>query len=213
MINFREASFSFTLFLILIDVLIPPVELPAEPHDEDALVSLFFVVVFLWRLPLGLRVGLAGAASIAGLQLWRKCVGGRWASGKPCPEVSAGFFWQLFGGLLVVGGWGLRAWSKIVLGESFKYQIAAPDELIVAGPYAVWIHPSYAGFMAQLFGALMLLFVTLRRRVPILLTVFTVALAVLYLRILDEEAMLQQHFADAWAAHRASRWRLVPYVW
>ena len=32
-------------------------------------------------------------------------------------------------------------------------------------------------------------------------------------RVKDEEAALAGHFGAAWERYRASRWRLVPFVW
>ena len=52
--------------------------------------------------------------------------------------------------------YGLRRWAKVTLARNFVYQIAAPNTLIAAGPYAFLVHPSYTGALLHVTGIVML---------------------------------------------------------
>jgi protein-S-isoprenylcysteine O-methyltransferase Ste14 len=208
----RKWAFALAVFLFVLDIMILPASLPAEPQEDDVLgrIQLF---VLIWSLPVFVRVALSIAVAIASLSPWHILVGQQWADGLPCPHIKGGSQWCGLGSFLVLAGWSLRLWSKVSLAALFTYQISLPSALITQGPYAWWVHPGYAGAMAHVMGIVMLLLVALKWRVQVLVVLFGVLCAVISLRIMDEETMLRKEFGAAWDAHVASRWRICPYVW
>jgi hypothetical protein len=211
-VSFRGLAFALSMFLFLLDIMILPAPLPAETQKDDFLGKLP-LLASMWSLPVSIRTGLAFATAIGSLKPWSALVGKQWASGQPCPNIPGSQSWHAMGCVLVLAGWGLRLWSKLTLADFFTYQISLPTDLITDGPYRYWAHPSYAGAIGHVMGTVMLLLVTMKRRVPIGMALFAILCAILIVRVIDEEKMLLQHFGEKWEAHVLSRCRLFPYIW
>jgi protein-S-isoprenylcysteine O-methyltransferase Ste14 len=107
----------------------------------------------------------------------------------------------------------LRIWSYRTLGNFFTFQIGIRNKhiLIQNGPYTYLMHPSYTG---AFFGhAGFIWFLGFRQ--PLFFGAFLLLFArMLYLRIVDEEKLLQRHFGSIqWAYYAANRWRLIPLIY
>ena len=104
----------------------------------------------------------------------------------------------------------LRVWSIVALGRFFTVDVAIRDDhqLVVSGPFRVLRHPSYTGVL----GVVASLFVLFGNAISLGIGLAGVLLALLH-RIRVEERALAAVFGDAWTAHCARTWRLVPFVW
>jgi len=104
----------------------------------------------------------------------------------------------------------LRIWSILALGRFFTVDVAIRDDhqLVVSGPFRVLRHPSYTGVL----GVVAALFVLFGNAISLGIGLVGVLLALLH-RIRVEERVLAAAFGDAWTAHCARTWRLVPFVW
>ena len=104
----------------------------------------------------------------------------------------------------------LRVWSIVVLGRFFTVDVAIRDDhqLVVSGPFRVLRHPSYTGVL----GVVASLFLLFGNAIALGVGLVGVLLALLH-RIRVEERALAAAFGDAWTAHCARTWRLVPFVW
>ncbi|MDX2194263.1 MAG: isoprenylcysteine carboxylmethyltransferase family protein [Gemmatimonadales bacterium] len=111
---------------------------------------------------------------------------------------------------LFLGGLAFRWWAVRTLGRFFtvKVGILEGHELVGDGPYRWLRHPAYTGVLAQ-FLALALSF---QQVLSALLIVAAVAGVFAY-RIVVEERALAEAFGAQWAAHAATRARLVPGLW
>lgn len=148
------------------------------------------------------------------------------------PQTAAGMAWYLLasgspvrrpwsGGeaaaaLATAAGYLLRAWCFATLGRLFTYEVGirSEHELVSTGPYALLLHPSYLG--TGLLCAGFIWFVggpRNRMRRPAFSALLAAAgIAVLVLRVSNEERVLQARFGERWAAHAATRWRFIPFV-
>ncbi len=108
-----------------------------------------------------------------------------------------------------VVGLGVRVWSMRVLGRDYTRSLRTRDAQVVVdrGPYRLVRHPGYLGSILVWGGS--------RLAVNWLIALATVVmLALVYAyRIRAEEAMLSDHFGDAYRAYKTRTWRLVPFVW
>ena len=114
---------------------------------------------------------------------------------------------------MVLLGWGLRQWAKRTLAASFTYVISNPEELITTGPYRWWVHPGYAGIVTHVVGLVMIAALPCSHPLAITASMTAVVLALVFLRINDEETMLASAYEVRWVAHVATRWRLVPFLY
>jgi protein-S-isoprenylcysteine O-methyltransferase Ste14 len=148
------------------------------------------------------------AAFLAPLRI--RAVGTSWSA---APGREWRWRWVMAGTSTALLGWGLRKWAKQTLAGAFTYIISNPKELVTTGPYQWWVHPGYAGVIAHVTGLVMLAAVSCSH--PFAITVCSVAFAValVLLRIQDEETMLAATHHAQWAAHIETRWRLMPFVW
>jgi protein-S-isoprenylcysteine O-methyltransferase len=107
-------------------------------------------------------------------------------------------------------GVALRGWAIVVLGRFFTVDVAIHEghELVQRGPYRVLRHPSYTGALLVFFG-----FGVLFDSWPALAVATLPVVAIILRRIQVEERALAEHFGEAWRAHCARTWRLVPGVW
>lgn len=115
----------------------------------------------------------------------------------------------LSGTLLVLAGVALRVCAVRTLGRLYTFEVGVrPDHRLVEhGPYG-WIrHPAYSGYLLVLFG------VSLSNAFSLGIIVSLALILVVYgLRIQNEEAVLLEHFGDAYRDYMRRTKRLVPYV-
>lgn len=159
-----------------------------------------------WHLTTGLNLGLVQTA--AGMAWYLL------ASGSPVRRPWSGG--EAAAALATAAGYLLRAWCFATLGRLFTYEVGirSEHELVSTGPYALLLHPSYLG--TGLLCAGFIWFVggpRNRMRRPAFSALLAAAgIAVLVLRVSNEERVLQAHFGERWAAHAATRWRFIPFV-
>ena len=108
----------------------------------------------------------------------------------------------------VVGG-ALRIAPVFALGERFSGLVALQPghELVTDGLYRRIRNPSYLGLLVGTLGWSL----AFRSLVGVLLTALLIVPLVARMRA--EEALLGEHFGEAYAAYRARTWRLVPWVY
>ena len=164
----------------------------------------------VWMLPFSLQCTVAVLATTTVVALRERAVGTSWSA---APGREWRWRWVMAGTSTALLGWGLRKWAKQTLAGAFTYIISTPKELVTTGPYQWWVHPGYAGVIAHVTGLVMLAAVSCSH--PFAITVCSVAFAValVLLRIQDEETMLAATHHAQWAAHIETRWRLMPFVW
>ena len=117
--------------------------------------------------------------------------------------------WLSAAGLvLVLAGVGLALWAKLALGRWFAaaFMIKEGQELRTAGPYAITRHPIYTGVIAIFTG------VALVWNSGLTLLLAALFAVPLYFHTVVEEAILEQHFGDAWRDYRRRVPRLVPFL-
>lgn len=115
---------------------------------------------------------------------------------------------QTTGAILCIAGIGLSIWSRLLLGANWSGGVTAKrdHELIIRGPYRVVRHPIYTGFLMALTGTSLVtgggaaIFVTV------------VCLLALYLKIAQEEKLLNELFPGAYAAYQRQTRKLVPFL-
>lgn len=199
-----------TIFLQFLDVFLPPAKLPTpENQQHDRLVDAMSFIVWAWSLTLAEQILLSIAAT---LLVWGGFVGATAILGGKSRGPSV---WSAVGTTVALSGWALRRWAKHTLAASFTYQVSLPPTLLTNGPYAWFIHPGYSGSLLHVCGIFILAAEPMGQRAGPAFVAATMglAVAVLSVRMHDEEAMLHAHFKTAWVAHTASRWRLMPFVW
>ncbi|KAL3446908.1 hypothetical protein BJX65DRAFT_308534 [Aspergillus insuetus] len=130
--------------------------------------------------------------------------------------------------LLALGA-GIRLSAYGGLGRNFTFQLATPDRLVTDGVYRFLQHPSYTGLVLVSFGYAGLivgrvdtpiacwippLLLELLRDWQVILGVLgtSVGLAVLGVRIRDEERMMRERFGSEWEAWHRRTARLIPFV-
>ncbi len=120
------------------------------------------------------------------------------------PAVTAGLIADAFAlaGLIVL------LWARTVLGQNWSADIAFKQdhELIQRGPYAYVRHPIYSGVLLMGIGTA-LHHGTLGGFVLVLLV-----FAVFWLRALEEERLLTEHFPTQYSDYRARVKALIPYL-
>jgi protein-S-isoprenylcysteine O-methyltransferase len=155
--------------------------------DRGSLWAIVVVIVLAIFVAFGARARLPGA---------------RIAAGEPY------LFWT--GIALAWAGLALRLWAVTTLGRFFRTTVVVQDghELVTRGPYARLRHPAYTGSIATLVG------LGLAFGNWISLAAMAVGALLAYAwRIPAEEAALAGRFGEAWAAHKARTWAVVPWVW
>jgi len=110
--------------------------------------------------------------------------------------------------LFAVGG-ALRIAPVFTLGERFSglAAIQPNHELVTDGLYRYIRNPSYLGLLISTLGWAL----AFRSSIGVVLTALIVIPLVARMR--SEEALLGEHFGEAYAAYRARTWRLVPWVY
>ena len=113
------------------------------------------------------------------------------------------------GVLLFALGMGLVFWSGFALGELYSGDVTLQEghRLISSGPYRWLRHPRYTG--GFLYGVgLSLIF-----RSWVGLAACLIFVAILFLRIKDEETLMAQEFGSDWESYCARTWRLIPFIY
>jgi protein-S-isoprenylcysteine O-methyltransferase Ste14 len=202
----KGLCFAFLAFLLALDVFVPPVPLPEVPVSRDDRLAGLFGIAWIWAAPKTIQVLLALAVGLVSLVqhtvLTHAVFGHR-----------EGTKFATCGALVALLGWGLRLWAKSSLASFFTYRLSQPSTLVTAGPYMYWLHPGYAGNTFHVGGLLMVGVATWDQREIVAVCGTAMVLAVLQMRILDEEHLLKEIFGQRWAMHAAERWRLLPFVW
>eukprot|EP01027_Heterolobosea_sp_BB2_P015947 GEZU01022771.1.p1 GENE.GEZU01022771.1~~GEZU01022771.1.p1 ORF type:complete len:166 (-),score=15.52 GEZU01022771.1:425-922(-) len=119
---------------------------------------------------------------------------------------------DLIGFAITAAGFWLRIWSFQTLGKFFTFTIGIREghQLVKTGPYRYLIHPSYSGTLWIYLGF------AIFTRVWWWLTALgaVILLALLSLRMTDEERMLRDHFGDRqWQQYASARKRLIPFIY
>jgi protein-S-isoprenylcysteine O-methyltransferase len=110
---------------------------------------------------------------------------------------------------VLVIGLGLRAWSMIVLGGSYRRRLVVTERqaLIRNGPYRIIRHPGYAGTLLVWIG----FGLGAGSWAGALLTAVSLGIAYGY-RILEEERMLRARLGAAYESYQSATWRLIPWL-
>ncbi len=113
-------------------------------------------------------------------------------------------------GVVLCGlGYALVFWSGLSLGRQYSAEVTIqPDHhLITSGAYRVIRHPRYLGVLCLAVGVPLLFHSWIGLLVSVLV------LAVLQVRIGDEEVLMSSEFGLEWDSYRRHSWRLIPYVY
>jgi protein-S-isoprenylcysteine O-methyltransferase Ste14 len=110
---------------------------------------------------------------------------------------------------LVALGLVYSMWARKQLGALWSAAVTLKQEhaIVRTGPYAITRHPIYTGLLLALVGTMLV-----RNEVAALLGCALIAIGVV-LKVRREEALLTQHFGDAYLEYRAAVPRLVPLPW
>lgn len=111
---------------------------------------------------------------------------------------------------IFLAGVGLRLASMRALRESFSYdlKVAAGQDLVTRGPYAIVRHPAYTGLV--MWSLSFALWNPSAAGFVVLLAA-TVPQTVYRIRV--EERLMAAHFGRAWQSYAARTSRLVPGLW
>lgn len=117
--------------------------------------------------------------------------------------------WAWFGVILCAAGYALVYWSGFALGKMYSKQVTIQQnhQLITENIYRYIRHPRYLGVILVALG------LALIYRSWIGLVVIIPLVAILILRITDEEAIMRQQFGESWDNYCKHSWRLIPYVY
>jgi protein-S-isoprenylcysteine O-methyltransferase Ste14 len=110
---------------------------------------------------------------------------------------------------LFLAGGALRMAPVFVLGRRFSGLVAIQSDHVLAtgGLYATIRNPSYLGLVINSLGWAL----AFRSGVGLALTALLAP--PLVARMNAEEALLAEHFGDAYQAYRARTWRLIPFLY
>jgi protein-S-isoprenylcysteine O-methyltransferase Ste14 len=119
-----------------------------------------------------------------------------------------GLVLQWLGLALTVGGLSLIFWSGAALGKMYSTHVTIQEQhhLVTVGLYR-WIrHPRYLGVISMALGSAFLF-----RSWPMLILCVPLV-AILLMRIKDEEEILQKEFLEQWDEYCKQSWKLIPYL-
>jgi len=121
--------------------------------------------------------------------------------------VSAGLRWV--GVVLCATGYGLVFGSGLALGRQYSAEVTIQKDhhLITTGLYRYIRHPRYLGILCLCLGASLVY----RSWIGLLLGVLV--LAMLLMRVRDEEALMQREFGAEWEEYCKRSWRMIPGVY
>ncbi len=111
------------------------------------------------------------------------------------------------GALLAAAGVSLFCWSHLALGANWSgiVELARGHRLVMEGPYRYVRHPMYSAFFVMGFGLLLL-----SANWLIGLIHLGTVTGMYRVRVDDEEALMSEHFGDAYRAYLARTGRLLP---
>jgi protein-S-isoprenylcysteine O-methyltransferase Ste14 len=111
--------------------------------------------------------------------------------------------------ILTVLGLGLILWSGVALGKMYSKQVTiqANHRLVTEGLYGIVRHPRYLGVICLGIGFALLY------RSWVALALAPPLVALLLMRIRDEEKLLRREFGEEWDQYCARSWRLIPFVY
>jgi protein-S-isoprenylcysteine O-methyltransferase Ste14 len=111
--------------------------------------------------------------------------------------------------LLATLGLGLIFWSGLALGRFYSQEVTLQEghRLITGGPYRIVRHPRYSGIFVMGIGQSLLF----RSWIGVGFTV--AAMALVLLRIRDEEVLMEREFGAEWEAYGRRVKRLIPGLW
>ncbi|MCU0419540.1 MAG: isoprenylcysteine carboxylmethyltransferase family protein [Cyclobacteriaceae bacterium] len=123
----------------------------------------------------------------------------------PCPP------WLVItGGAVGAAALALFIWTHRTLQSNWSpvLQIRVGHELITSGPYRWVAHPMYTAMALGVVGNALL-------TANFLLTLLHVAGLglLLWVRLRDEELLLEEQFGDRYRQFLLTRWRLIPFIW
>lgn len=115
---------------------------------------------------------------------------------------------EWIGATLFVFGCILRLWAKHARGKFYDYIITVREghNLTVRGPYKYLLHPDCSGTLIELLG-----FVIFTRSLYVSLYA-VISCYVIFLRICDEERVLEREFGDEYSKRRKSISAVIPRV-
>jgi protein-S-isoprenylcysteine O-methyltransferase Ste14 len=148
------------------------------------------------------RVGLV-------LVLYLALAGIPFADRRNIGVIVEGSFLRWLGVALSAIGYGFIFWSGLALGKQYSPEVTIQKDhqLITSGPFR-WIrHPRYLGVILLTIGFSLVF----RSWIGLALSPFLIA--VLLLRIHDEEALLKNEFGAEWDAYCRTSARLLPGIW
>jgi protein-S-isoprenylcysteine O-methyltransferase Ste14 len=111
--------------------------------------------------------------------------------------------------VLTALGLGLIFWSGVALGRMYSKQVTIQEDhyLVTDGLYGIIRHPRYLGVLSLAAGF------TLLFRSWIALTLWLPLLAVILIRIRDEEEVMGREFGEEWKAYCRRSRKLIPYLY
>jgi protein-S-isoprenylcysteine O-methyltransferase Ste14 len=143
------------------------------------------------------------------LVLYAALVGIPFADRRAIGVIPEGPALRWLGVALSALGYGFIFWSGLALGKQYSPEVTIQKDhrLITSGPFR-WIrHPRYLGIVLLTFGF------ALAFRSWIGLGAAPFILAILLLRIHDEEELLKNEFGAEWDAYCRTSARLMPGIW
>jgi protein-S-isoprenylcysteine O-methyltransferase Ste14 len=114
-----------------------------------------------------------------------------------------------FAGLaLTIGGVGVAAWARLLLGANWSAAITIKQDhqIIRRGPYALVRHPIYSGGLLALLGTA-IAFGELRG-----LAGFTLVFSAWWMKSRLEESFLESQFGASYAQYKREVKGLIPFV-
>ncbi len=115
---------------------------------------------------------------------------------------------ELFGLILIVGGAITTLAARIALARNWSASVALQEghELVMRGPYRFVRHPIYTGFLLMLLGT------ALGRGTAQPFAIVLILVVVHVWKLRAEEALLAQHFPQAYPDYKARTKALIPFV-
>ena len=122
-------------------------------------------------------------------------------------QIAQGWAWLGVG--LCTAGYTLVYWSGLTLGRMYSKQVTIQPnhQLVTTSIYRFIRHPRYLGVIQIALG------LGLIYRSWIGVAVIIPLVAILILRIKDEEAVMRQQFGEDWDSYCMRSWRLIPYIY
>ncbi len=116
---------------------------------------------------------------------------------------------KTLGVLLTAAGVGFAIWARRYLGGNWSGtpSLKKGHTLVTGGPYSIVRHPIYTGILAGVVGS------TLVLGTYSSLLVIALTLAVLLVRVRQEEGLMLGQFGDEYREYQRRVKRIIPLVW